>query len=158
MLLYIYIHCLPGAVALPSGPHRTNAAKMSGSSTQPTYPPSLFNEYTIAFEGSSVACILFGNPFKHPTPSFPLTFPHRRLSRHCRDELDPATKKEIQSPLVVLTRPAGAHHPVLCRLPLCRPRTKFSDLLHHRLIWSQRSLTLARRHRQRCIRPQHMGL
>ncbi|KAH0828811.1 hypothetical protein J3R83DRAFT_3259 [Lanmaoa asiatica] len=33
---------------------------MSDSSSQPTYPPSLFNEYTIAFEGSSVACILYG--------------------------------------------------------------------------------------------------
>ncbi|KAF8552261.1 hypothetical protein OG21DRAFT_1511703 [Imleria badia] len=33
---------------------------MSGDGSQPTYPPSLFNTYTIAFEGSSVACILFG--------------------------------------------------------------------------------------------------
>ncbi|KAG8221413.1 hypothetical protein J3R82DRAFT_1597 [Butyriboletus roseoflavus] len=33
---------------------------MSGSSPQPAYPPSLFTSYTIAFEGSGVAGILFG--------------------------------------------------------------------------------------------------
>ena len=68
-----------------------SSIRMSGDGPQPTYPPSLFNTYTIAFEGSSVACILFGKHSNtHSRLPLLTSAVDRRLSRHYRGEYIPA--------------------------------------------------------------------